>query len=156
MVEAEHAPDETLERKVRDEDGAIDAGFVEQVSQAVLLSDVTALRGLVAELHEADLGDLIEALDPEERPKLISLLGGDFDFTALTEVDDAVREEILDELSPETVAEGVRELDSNDAVYILEDLDEADKREVLDKLPPAERVALQRSLDYPEGSAGRP
>lgn len=44
MVEAEHAPDETLERRVRDEDGAIDAGFVEQVSQAVLLSDVTTLR----------------------------------------------------------------------------------------------------------------
>ena len=155
MVEAEHAPDETLERKVRDEDGAIDKGFVEQVSQAVLLSDVTALRELVAELHEADLGDLIEALDAEERPKLISLLGGDFDFTALTEVDDAVREEILEELSPETVAEGVRDPDTDDAVYILEDLDEADKREILDKLTPAERTVLQQGLDYPEGSAGR-
>lgn len=155
MAEAEHAPDEMLKRRVRDEDGAIDAGFVEQVSQAVLLSDITALRGLVAELHEADLGDLIEALDTEERPKLISLLGGDFDFAALTEVDDAVREEILEELSPETVAEGVRELDTDDAVYILEDLDEADKREILDKLTPAERTVLQQGLDYPEGSAGR-
>lgn len=155
MVETENAPDQALARPIRDEDGVIDAGFVEQVSQAVLLSDVTTLRGLVADLHEADLGGLLEALDPEERPKLISLLGGDFDFAALTEVDDSVREEILDELSPEAVAEGVRELDTDDAVYILEDLDEADQNEILDKLTPAERTVLQQGLDYPEGSAGR-
>jgi len=154
MVEAEHAADE-LERPVRDDDGVMDEGFVEQVSQAVLLSDVTTLRGLVADLHEADMGGLLEALDAGERPKLISLLGGDFDFTALTEVDDAVREEILDELSAETVAEGVRDLDTDDAVYILEDLNEADKNEILGKLTPAERSVLQQGLDYPEGSAGR-
>ena len=34
----------------------------------------------------------IEGLDTDLRPKLIELLGDDFDFTALTEVDDTVRE----------------------------------------------------------------
>ena len=58
------------------------------------------LRALVGDLHESDAGDLIEALDPELRPQLIELMGKDFDFTALTEVDDAVREEILEELQP--------------------------------------------------------
>lgn len=155
MVEAENAPDETATRRIRDEDGAIDPVLVEQVSQAVLLSDITTLRGIVADMHEADLGALLEALDADERPRLISLLGSDFDFTALTEVDDTVREEILEELSAETVAEGVRELDTDDAVYILEDLNEADKQEVLDKLTPSERIALQQGLDYPEDTAGR-
>src|SRR6478736_5376759 len=155
MVEAENAPDESATRRIRDEDGAIDPALVEQVSQAVLLSDVTTLRGIVADMHEADLGALLEALDADERPRLISLLGSEFDFTALTEVDDTVREEILEELSAETVAEGVRELDTDDAVYILEDLNEADKQEVLDKLTPSERIALQQGLDYPEDTAGR-
>jgi magnesium transporter len=155
MTEAETAPDDILDRPIRDEDGAIDAGLVEQVSQAVLLSDLTTLRAIVADMHEADLGALLEALDADERPRLISLLGSDFDFTALTEVDDSIREEILEELSAETVAEGVRDLDTDDAVYILEDLDEADKQEVLGKLSPAERIALQQGLDYPEESAGR-
>src|SRR4029079_13180706 len=107
------------------------------------------------ELHEADTGDLIEALDHDLRPRLIALLGRDFDFTALTEVDDTVREEILDELPTETVAEGVRELDSDDAVYILEDLPKEEQAEILEQLPALERVALARSLDYPENSAGR-
>jgi magnesium transporter len=82
-------------------------------------------------------------------------MGKDFDFSALTEVDDTVREEILEELEPETVADGVRELDSDDAVYILEDLDRQDQVEILQQLPPTERVVLERSLLYPEESAGR-
>jgi magnesium transporter len=86
---------------------------------------------------------------------LIELLGRDFDFAALTEVDDTVRDDILEELETETVAEGMRDLDSDDAVYILEDLDRDEQAEILDKLPALERVALQRALDYPEDSAGR-
>lgn len=155
MADTDQALREPPETPVRDEDGAIDAGFLARVSRALADSDLATLRECVADLHEADLGALLEALPPDERPRLISLLGADFDFTALTEVDDAVREEILEELSPETVAEGVRELDTDDAVYILEDLDEEDKREVLDKLPAAERIAFQQGLDYPEDSAGR-
>jgi magnesium transporter len=140
---------------MRDEDGDIRREFVEQVSAAVQAADAAFLREIVAELHEADLGDLIEALDPEERPRLVELTGADFDFSALNEVDDTVREEILEELEPETVAEGVRELESDDAVELLEGLDEEDQEEILEKLPQSERDALERSLDYPENSAGR-
>jgi magnesium transporter len=139
----------------RDEDGALRADYVERVVKALDAGDAAALRELVGELHEADAGAVIEALDPELRPRLIALMGADFDFTALTQVDDTVREEILEELPPETVAEGVRDLDSDDAVTILEDLPKEDQAEILDQLPPVERVALKRSLDYPEDSAGR-
>src|SRR3978361_2200292 len=106
-------------------------------------------------MHGADLGDLIEALNPDDRVSLVELTGADFHFSALNEVDDSVREEILEELEPETVAEGVRELESDDAVELLEGLDEEDQEEILDKLPPSERDALERGLDYPENSAGR-
>jgi magnesium transporter len=140
---------------MRDEDGDIRPEFVEKISAAIKAADVPLLCEIVAELHEADLGDLIEALDPEERPRLVELTAANFDFSALNEVDDSVREEILEELEPETVAEGVRELESDDAVELLEGLDEEDQEEILEKLPQSERVALERSLLYPENSAGR-
>jgi magnesium transporter len=140
---------------LRDEEGAINAGYVERVAAAITASDVTALRDLVGTLHEADVGALIEALDPDQRPQLIELMGLDFDFTALTEVDDSVREEILQGLPPETVAEGVRGIDSDDAVRILEDLPQEDQAEILDQLPAPDRVALAQSLIFPEDSAGR-
>ena len=150
------ADESVLDRlPMRDQDGDLRPEFVEQISRAVQAADAPFLRQIVAELHEADLGDLIEALDPDERPRLVELTGADFDFSALNEVDDTVREEILEELEPETVAEGVRELESDDAVELLEGLDEEDQEEILEKLPQSERDALERSLDYPENSAGR-
>src|SRR5450631_4185516 len=140
---------------MRDENGEIRSEFVENISRSIQVADAASLRAIVAELHEADLGDLIAALEPGDRVSLVELTGADFDFSALNEVDDSVREEILEELEPETVAEGVRELESDDAVELLEGLDEEDQEEILDKLPQSERDALERSLDYPENSAGR-
>ncbi len=152
---ADPAADAATADPLRDDDGAIRETFVEQVGAAIESADADALRSLVGDLHEADVGDLIEALDPELRPRLIRLMGADFDFTALVEVDDTVREEILDELPPQAVADGVRELDSDDAVYILEDLPADEQAEILEQLPSLDRVALTRSLQYPEDSAGR-
>jgi magnesium transporter len=116
---------------------------------------LAALRDLVEDLHQSDMGALIEALDHDLRARFVELLGAEFDFTALTEVDDTVRDEILEELPSATVAQGVRDLDSDDAVAILQDLDKQDQDEILDHLPASERLALARSLDYPENSAGR-
>jgi magnesium transporter len=140
---------------LRDEDGAIRADFVAEAARAIESIDVPALRVLVDDLHESDLGALLEALEPDQRPRLVELLGIDFDFTALTEVDDTVREEILDELNPRTVADGVRDIETDDAVTILEDMPRDERSEILGHLPAAERIALTRSLDYPEDSAGR-
>jgi magnesium transporter len=140
---------------MRDEDGEIRPEFIEEIARCIKADDAPFLREVVAELHEADLGDLIGALDADDRVRLVELTGTDFDFSALNEVDTTVREEILEELEPETVAEGVRELESDDAVELLEGLDEEDQEEILEKLPPQEREEIERSLEYPEGSAGR-
>jgi magnesium transporter len=146
-----------LERlPMRDDDGGeIRREFVDEIARAIEADDALFLRAVVAELHEADLGDLIAALEQDDRVRLVELTGTDFHFSALNEVDDTVRDEILEELEPETVAEGVRELESDDAVELLEALDEEDQEEILEKLPPSERDALERSLEYPENSAGR-
>src|ERR1700742_3677442 len=140
---------------MRDDEGQIRPEFVEEITRAIRGADAVFLRAIVAELHEADLGDLIAALEPEQRVNLVELTGSDFDFSALNEVDETVREEILEELEPETVAEGVRELESDDAVELLQVLDEAEQEQILDKLPREERDTLERNLLYPENSAGR-
>jgi magnesium transporter len=139
----------------RDEEGELNPEFLAAAADAIEAADADLLQRLVEDFHESEMGDLLEALEPDHRHRLIELLGSSFDFAALTEVDEAVREEILEELETATVAEGVRELDSDDAITILESLPEDEQAEVLDQLPAIERVALQRSLDYPEDSAGR-
>lgn len=138
-----------------DEEGAIRPEFLREVTAAIEAGDAAAVCALAGELHAADLGALLVAIDPELRPRTVKLMGRNFDFAALTEMDDHIREEILAELPNETVAEGVRALESDDAVVILEDLDKEDQAEILDALPPVDRAQLRRSLEYPENSAGR-
>ncbi len=139
----------------RDDEGDVNLVFVERVAEAIAREDSGAVTALGGDLHEADVGALLEHLDSDDRPKFITLMGREFDFAALTEVDDAVREEILDEIPNDVIAEGVKDLDSDDAVYILENLTDEDRQEVLDNLPAEERVSLRKSLDYPDDSAGR-
>lgn len=139
----------------RDAEGVVTEPFLAAVQEAIGAGDRARLRELAGDVHEADLGALIAALATELRPQLIELLGEDFDFTALTEVDESVREEMLDALPAEAVAKGVRDLDSDDAVYLLQDLSPQDQREVLRHVPTPERLPLERSLRYPEESAGR-
>jgi len=140
---------------VREAGGGLAPPFVAAVEAAIATSDTPRLRALTGDLHEADLGDLLGALLPDEQTELVRLLGDDFDFTALTEIDETVRVRLLEALAPHVVAEGVRDLDSDDAVYLLEDLHEDDKQAILEQMPAPERLRLVRALDYPEDSAGR-
>ena len=89
-----------------DAEGTITAEFVDAVAEAVESGEATRVRELAGDLHEADLAALVEALHPDARPRLVELMGADFDFVALTEVDVNIRDEILEELPASTVAEG--------------------------------------------------
>lgn len=148
-------PDAEPPPQVRDEDGDLTRAFVDAVTTAIEADDGAALRALVVDLHGAELADLIEALDVDQRPTLVRMVGDDFDFSVLVDVDETVRVRLIADLPHATVVEGVRDLDSDDAVYILEDLNEAQQDAILDQFPVAERLSLERSLDYPEESAGR-
>ena len=140
---------------LRDEDGALRPEFLRAVKAALEADNATRVRELALPLHEADLADLIQLLRPDQREPLIAMLGRDFNAAALSELDEGVRDQVLESMPSEKVAEALQQLDSDEAVYLIEDLDKEDQTEILAKLPYFERVALQRSLEYPEDSAGR-
>jgi magnesium transporter len=150
----EFAPDDDA-ADIYGEDGAVRTSYLARVGAAIADRDVLFLRSHVGKLHQSELGHVLEALQPDQRRALVELLGDEFDFAALTEVDEAVRLEIVDAMPNRQIAEGVQELDSDDAVYILEDLEQEDRDEILAQLPFTERVRLRRSLGYPEETAGR-
>jgi len=149
------APAEEHHADIYGEDGAVRASFLGQIGAAIADRDTINLKREVDDLHQSELGDVLEALHPEQRRALVELLGSDFDFSALTEVDEAIRLDIVDNLPNAQIAQAVQELDSDDAVYILEDLEKEDQDEILSQLPFTERIRLRRALDYPEETAGR-
>ncbi len=143
------------EVQLRDEEGALRPDFLHAVEAALEAGDKSRVRELALPLHEADLADLIELLRPEQREPLIATLGRDFNASALSELDEGVRDQVLEAMPNEKVAEALQQLDSDEAVYLIEDLDKKEQSDILAKLPSFERAALERSLEYPEDSAGR-
>ena len=139
----------------RDGEGWISALWLERLRAFIEAGRTEDVALVMAPLHTSDSGDVLEQLDQSERLALVRMLGDKFDFSALTEVDESIRTEIMEALSNSEIARGVAELDNDDAVYLLEDLEKEDQDEILSALPAFERLALKRSLDFPEDSAGR-
>lgn len=150
-----HVAPDAPEPSIYADGGELRDTFVESIEQAITDEDGDAVRKALLDLHESEVGDILEAIEDDSRSKMVELAGEDFDFASLTEVDEKIRLDIIENLPEDQVADAVRELDSDDAVYILEDL-EADERErILAQIPFQERIRLRRSLEYPEETAGR-
>ncbi len=140
---------------LRDSEDRISPLWIERLRAFLAAGRSEDVALVMAPLHAADVGDVLETLDPFERIQLVRTLGDLFDYSALTEVDESVRIELMDAIPNAAIARGVSGLDNDDAVAILEDMEQEDRDEVLAKLPTFERLSLKRSLDFPEESAGR-
>ncbi|RMF17899.1 MAG: magnesium transporter [Alphaproteobacteria bacterium] len=140
----------------RDEDDrAQRAQQLQQLRQALEDGDREALRAIFDELHPADVADLIELLNAEERKRLARLAGDALEPEVLAELEGAPLENLVEALPEGVVAEAVGELDTDDAVQLLEELDEEEQRRILARMARKRREELESSLAYPEDSAGR-
>lgn len=140
---------------VSKDEGTKAGKLVFETVQALKENNQLALLGIVENNHAADLADLIQLLNPEQREKFITAIGDNLDPAVFVELDEAVSAEVSESLETDTLVAAVQELETDDAVFVLGELEEADQKEILDQIPETERLVLQRSLDYPEESAGR-
>lgn len=138
-----------------DEDDRLKPEFVSLVLESVAAGDAEAARALVDPLHPADIADLFELVNSDERRALASALSDLLDADVFAEMNDWVREELIDALEPHEVAEIAGEMDTDDAVAIIEDMEADDQQAVLRALDPDDRAAIEEALTFPEESAGR-
>lgn len=148
-------PEAEPESESLDEDNRLKAEYVRAVKDALDEEDFDRVYDLVEPLHAADIADLFELVDADERPQLASSIRDLMGVEVIAELNDWVREQLVEALPAEVVAEIAGELDTDDAVAMLEDLDEEDQRAVLAEMEPEDRAAIVSALSYPEESAGR-
>lgn len=129
--------------------------LLENVSAALAEGDIPQVEALIEDLHPADVADLIEHLEPEERKLFVEITRHVIEPETISHLEETVREEVVEQLGPAAVAEVVSELDTDDAVELLEDLEPEQQEQVLQSVPAEERVLLQQSLTFPADSAGR-
>ena len=138
-----------------DDENTLKKDFVRRVQSALEAGENDQVYDLVEPLHPADIADLFELIDADERLPLAKaitdLMGGE----VFAELNDHVRELLVESLPAGEVADIAEQLDTDDAVAMLEDLDEHDQRAVLAEMEPADRAAIEVALSFPEESAGR-
>src|SRR5687768_7120657 len=123
-----HEPETaTAGDRIHDEEDRLRPSFVREVLDAVADGDDEAARALVADLHPADIADLIELAPGDERGDLIEALAGIVDADVYAELNDYVREDMIEEMEPQQVADLAAQLDTDDAVALIEDLEEDDQ-----------------------------
>ena len=152
---APEAAEPARESESLDEENTLKKVFVRRVREALEGGDPEAVYSLVERLHPADIADLFELLDADERPALATAINDLMGSEVFAELNDHVRELLVESLPAEAVADIAEQLDTDDAVAMLEDLDEDDQQAVLAEMEPEDRAAIETALSYPEETAGR-
>ncbi|MXO71331.1 magnesium transporter [Alteraurantiacibacter buctensis] len=150
---AEEPLDEDLEEL--DEENRLKSSFIDKVRDALDAGDTGRVYDLVEPLHPADVADLFELLDGDERGLLASAITDLMTGDVIAELNDYVRDSMVEALPAATVAEIAEQLDTDDAVQLIEDLDTEDQQAILAEMEPEDRAAIESALSYPEETAGR-
>ena len=129
--------------------------FINTFTQNIESGNVEFINQTLKDLHEADVANLIENLNPTTRNKLIEIESFNIDPEIFIELNESIQSEVLQLLSIDSLIKIIKRLESDNAIKILENLPKNVKEKVLEKLPPKDKFLLQEGLSYPEDSAAR-
>ena len=108
----------------------------------------------LAQLHPADLADILEELAPSEREAVIESLPEATAAEALGEVKDELQARILEELEPERAAGILEQMPPDEAANVFADLPADVATQVLEDMESSEADELTELLQFAADTAG--
>jgi magnesium transporter len=111
-----------------------------------------AYKGL-AQLHPADIADIVEDLAPAERESVFETIDEEVAAEALEEIDPDIQVSIVESLDKDRAADIVEEMDPDAAADLLGDLEEKHSDEILQQMEPEERQEVTQLLEFKENTA---
>ena len=134
--------------------GIIDGKLIEEVKKSVRQGDLQSLKKNIDKMRAADLADLIEYLEPDERLFIFKLLEPEGAGEVLVEIELPVQGRIIKELDNQAISEIVEELDSDDAADLVGDLPAKRAKEIIETVGDEVSEELEKLLPYPDDTAG--
>jgi magnesium transporter len=109
---------------------------------------------LLKQTHPAKVAGLLEALPPNERRAVWSMVESDRAGKVLTYLHEEICAALAQELEPDDLAASVQSLELDDLVDLIQDLPPALGTQLLVAVGGKRRAQLETLLSYPEDSAG--
>ena len=128
------------------------ANIVEADPQRRLRLNISHER--LANIHPADLADIVEELSPAEREAIFESLDNETAADALSEIDPKMQAQILESLEPEKAADIIEEMAPDEAADVLGDMEAAASEEIMDEMESTEKSEVRELLEYGEDTAG--
>jgi CBS domain-containing protein/sporulation protein YlmC with PRC-barrel domain len=107
----------------------------------------------LAQLHPADIADIVEDLAPAEREAVFETLDEEVAAEALEEVEPKLQKSIVESLDADRAADIVEEMNPDAAADLLGELPEERTEEILQEMGPTERQDMVELLEFEEDSA---
>jgi CBS domain-containing protein len=108
----------------------------------------------IAELHPADLADVIAQVGPRERAAVLAALNAPLAADTLEEMDPELVSAALVEMPRRRAAAVIKHIEPDDAADMLSHLPDEVAEEILSRLPSELSLALRGLASHPEHSAG--
>ncbi|KAA6318588.1 Magnesium transporter MgtE, partial [termite gut metagenome] len=130
--------------------------YIHNVTELIDRQESEELKGLLVNLHPADIAELCNDLSTEEAKFVYHLLDNETAADVLAEMDEDARKKFLEYLPSETIAKQfVDYMDTDDAVDLMRDLDEDKQEEILSHIEDIEQAGdIVDLLKYDEDTAG--
>ncbi len=111
-------------------------------------------REKLQEIHPADLAQLMEDLDRDERVEVMTVLESEDAAEALAEAEPKVQADTIRSLPSELAADIIEAMHPDDATDILTDLPPEKAGELISLMATHKADAVKKLLKHPEGTAG--
>lgn len=134
--------------------GVLDEGLIHDVKTLIEGHDSKGLRRLIDDARPADVADLIEHLNPDERLFVFKLFEPEGAGEVLVEIEPPVQDRILKDLDNQAISEIVEELDSDDAADLVGDLPANRAKKIIETVGDEAFGELEKLLPFPEDTAG--
>jgi sporulation protein YlmC with PRC-barrel domain/CBS domain-containing protein len=108
----------------------------------------------VAQLHPADIADILEGLSRDEQKAVIESLDDETAAHALSEIPTRMQAALLESIPPEKAADIVEEMPPDEAADVLQELPPETSAEVLADMEKEEAADVRDLLGFEENTAG--
>lgn len=113
-----------------------------------------ALRGMLEDLHPADMATVLESLPLQERVLVWKLATPENDGAVLLEVSDAVRETLIECMGRQELLAAVEDMDTDDLAELADDLPHQIVAEALQSRDEEERAQVQAAMSFADHQVG--